>query len=394
MVLRKLLRLLTSRSGFTFSVYMFVPVIFSGVTFICHVDGPPTKKPAATRKTADSGILRHIPPKQRIPLHQLDAGVLKSQRSAFAEGTLANLTTQWVKYVSFCLYHHLDPFPASVETLCRYAHFLSLGFKAHESVVNYICGVKTLHVLLKLPVAAFKDLSLQFTLKGMARNNTYEHREAPPVTIPILQDIYELLDMDSEDDVIFWAVLLVGFFLLLRKCNLVPDSTAKFNPDKQIKWQDLQFKQDHVRVTLRWTKNNQFGRKPLVFALPRIPDSCLCPVTAVLAVLQLSVNNGQNCNGCDSLFKRANGSCYTYGNLQSKLKWVSKILGLDPHLTSHSLRAGGATAAFIAGVPADLIQILGHWKSDCYKRYLRLPEQARLAAGLLMKYHVQRVQEH
>ena len=57
-------------------------------------------------------------------------------------------------------------------------------------------------------------------------------------------------------------------------------------------------------------------------------------------------------------------------------------------MTSHSLRAGGATNAFLAGVPSEIIKILGNWKSDCYLRYIRLPEQARLAAGVLVKYRV------
>ena len=77
-----------------------------------------------------------------------------------------------------------------------------------------------------------------------------------------------------------------------------------------------------------------------------------------------------------------------YKQLQSRLAEMSQLLQLEHKLTSHSLRAGGATAAFLAGVPAEVIKILGHWKSDCYVRYLRLPEQARLAAGVLMKHRI------
>ena len=179
------------------------------------------------------------------------------------------------------------------------------------------------------------------------------------MTPELLQKIHDLLDFSEEDDVIFWAILLVGFFLLLRKCNLVLDSTNKFDPHKQLSWQDLEFKQDHIRVTLRWTKNSQFGNKLLVFALPLIEGSILCPVEAIFNILHfLPIVQGK------SIIMRSDGMCFTYAQLQKRLADVSQQLNLTPKLTSHSLRAGGATAAFLAGVPTELIKILGHWNSD------------------------------
>ena len=316
-------------------------------------------------------------------LAELDAGVRRSQASAFAEGTLANLTTQWVRYMTFCLIYEIDPLPAGVDVLCRYAEYLSLSLKSHESLMGYISGVKTLHKLLDLPINQFSDIELKLALRGLQRNNTHIPKQAPPITPQILHDVYDLLDMDNEEDVIFWAVVLIGFFLLLRKCNLVPDTGASFNPDKQLKRSDLSIEPDHIKVTLRWTKNAQFGNKPLRFVLPRIEGSVLCPVSAILAVLSLVEGNPN-----DSLFKKSSGVCFTYRQLQSKLAWVSQMLDLPDKLTSHSLRAGGATNAFLAGVPGEIIKILGHWKSDCYLKYIRLPEEARFAAGVLVKHRI------
>ena len=89
-----------------------------------------------------------------------------------------------------------------------------------------------------------------------------------------------------------------------------------------------------------------------------------------------------------SLFTKSNGTCYTYKQLQSKLEEVSQRLGLQQKFTSHSLRAGGATNAFLSGVPSEIIKILGHWKSDCYLRYIRMAEQTRFVAGALIKYRI------
>ena len=208
--------------------------------------------------------------------------------AAFAEGTLSNLTTQWVKFLSFFLIYDLDPLPVKEEDLCRYADFLGSCLKSHKSVISYLSGVKTLHILLGYSVAAFNSLSLRLTLRGMHRLNPHVPNQAPPISVDILSKIYKLLNMDNEDDVIFWAVVLVGFFLLLRKCNLVPVSSNKFDPSKQLKRSDLQIAPDHIKVTLRWTKNNQFTKEALRFALPFIQDSVLCPSTAVLDAIAFS----------------------------------------------------------------------------------------------------------
>ena len=43
----------------------------------------------------------------------------------------------------------------------------------------------------------------------------------------------------------------------------------------------------------------------------------------------------------------------------------------------HSLRRGGATLAFKANVPGELIKIQGDWASECYLRYLSIPLEQR-----------------
>ena len=85
-------------------------------------------------------------PRPRIPLQELDANVCAAQTAAFAEGTLAHLTTQWggggVRYLEFCTLYSEQALPASPVTLCRYAQYLiQLGLKAHGSLLCYLSGV-------------------------------------------------------------------------------------------------------------------------------------------------------------------------------------------------------------------------------------------------------------
>ena len=46
--------------------------------------------------------------------------------------------------------------------------------------------------------------------------------------------------------------------------------------------------------------------------------------------------------------------------------------------TGHSFRRGGASHAFQAGIPGELIQICGDWASDSYKKYLEFNMQNKI----------------
>ena len=58
---------------------------------------------------------------------------------------------------------------------------------------------------------------------------------------------------------------------------------------------------------------------------------------------------------------------------------VNKISGL-------SLRCGGASFVFAAGVPAQIIKLHGDWKSSAYERYIHvtMDNQVKLAKVLSM----------
>ena len=63
--------------------------------------------------------------------------------------------------------------------------------------------------------------------------------------------------------------------------------------------------------------------------------------------------------------------------------------GVDPsNYSMHSLRRGGASLAFKAKVPTDLIKVHGDWASDCYLRYLAVPLKQRFAVASQVSYYV------
>ena len=86
------------------------------------------------------------------------------------------------------------------------------------------------------------------------------------------------------------------------------------------------------------------------------------------------------------LFRTTDGRCLKKDKVQGKLREAATKCeaGYDPkNYSSHSLRAGGATAMYHADVPIEDIQRRGRWKSDCWRIYIFGDRQR--ARGLLGK---------
>ena len=131
------------------------------------------------------------------------------------------------------------------------------------------------------------------------------------------------------------------------------------------------------------TKTIQFGRRRLHIPLLAL-DSILCPVTAFekfLAILPnhhyvpafVFVENGEIKWLTESIFIRSFRNIATTSGMPD-----ASLL-----FTGHSFRRGGATWAFQAGVPGELIQICGDWASEAYKQYLEFSMSNKISLAAL-----------
>ena len=187
----------------------------------------------------------------------------------------------------FCLYFSFQPLPASVECVCLFAQFLSRSFKAISSVQNYISGVRTLHALLEVPFSAASSIELKLTLRGLKRMKPHMVREAAPLSPMILHKIHGLLDLRKPFDATMWALLLVSFFTLSRKSNLVVTGGRPFDKNKQLCRSDILVCNKGLLVQFRWSKTNQFGNKVLFVPVLAIFNCLLCPLAAYVNMVKL-----------------------------------------------------------------------------------------------------------
>ena len=309
------------------------------------------------------------------------------RRAAYAESTKTAHMLHWKTYAKFCLYFCLQITPANPETICLFAKFLARSFKAPQSIVNYVASVKLWHSLLDLDMIAFNSLEFILTKKGLFRILAHIPNQTAPVTPEILAMFRQLLDISEPTDATFWALFLIAFFTMARKSNLVPDTAASFDPDRQLSREKVLMGNGCVMVIWTWAKNIQNRNRMHKVPLMHIPGSLLCPVKAYRNMCRLVPLDGKH--PAFALKSNRGPVPVTYQQFNQKLKKPVGACGLNPdNFSTHSFRRGGATYAFRADVPETLIQLRGDWASDCYKKYLEMGLAEKRGVSLWLAKHI------
>lgn len=237
-------------------------------------------------------------------------------------------------------------------------------------------------------------------------------KRAYPVNITIIDHMHSFFDHTDPPDCRGLQhtidLCIVGFFWLLRPAEYLTSTSA--GRSQAFKLGDIAFQTTErtllaldpslndvdvsriLRATLTFTdqKNGVRGEQlcHLATSHPR-----LCPVKALLRICAHLRHHGAP----------PTTPIYTYYDISSRPQSVSPRVvtatlrrsaaslaattGIAPGLiSSRSLRPGGATALLCSGVDANIIQLLGRWKSDAMLRYLRVAAHAfntNLAQGML-----------
>jgi len=267
--------------------------------------------------------------------------------------------------------------PATTETLCRYIAHLSEKLSS-SSLPKYLNIIRLIHLECGLQNPMENNWIINSLLKGVKRHLGAKVNQKAPITVDILCKIHKLLDFSLINDCIFWAVCLTMFFGMLRKSNVLSPSTNGFVLGKHLARQDVHVTSNGIVLIVRWSKTIQYRERELQIPLPCRQGHDLCPTTAILRALALTATAPSS----GPAFVSASPGGFTPltpSAFVSKLKSCISQTGSDSKaFSAHSFRRGGATWAFNCHVPGEIIQVLGDWSSDCYKRYLQIPTQSKL----------------
>ncbi len=199
--------------------------------------------------------------------------------------------------------------------------------------------------------------------------------------------VYYTMDHGDPKQVALWAALDVGWWLLLRKSNLVPDSLDSFNPDRQLVRGDFDIYNQLIMVSLRWTKTIQNKSEVLKVPLIRAKKSPLCPVKAVRNMVSMIPAHPHS--AAFSVPRGRQLVPITYPALNRFIKHKVALLGYDPsRFSSHSIRRGACSYMAECNIRQELIRTVGTWKSDCYMRYIDWAMKSRVEAAQAMADHL------
>ena len=318
-------------------------------------------------------------------MYRLKCDLRQTQSKAYASGTLRHFLSSWGSFKDFCSYFEFVVLPASEETVALYIQCLSRSVRAVSTIKNHVSAIRWVHKLNRAVPPEFTDLDILMALKGLSVDRGLAVRQAAPITPQILAKFYSHLDLTQPEDIAWWALFLVSFFLMLRSSNVTPQTRADYDPVKQLHWSSISLSDKVALVTITWTKTVQYRQRELVIPLLSIPGSFLCPVLALRRLASLGKISSQGAVFCDKYHYPL-----TYKAYLNKVKALAALSGLNPsEFSTHSFRRGGATFAYQAGVPLQLIQLQGDWQSLAVLRYLQYPMEARALVGAKMSQLMQ-----
>ena len=203
----------------------------------------------------------------------LQGEAAKVQASALSEGTKRNYRSIWSLYDKFTRFYDLEPFPATPETLSSFITLVGFSVKSHKTVYNYDSALRKLHDLSSFDSAAFDDIRVKLTLKGLEKVKRHIPLRKLPITPDMLLKFRSHLDFRNSSHLALWAALLVGFFTFFRTANLCPPSKETFCSFSTLSRNNITFTSWGAQLQSRGPKQDNPGTQlwsfqSLVFQTP------------------------------------------------------------------------------------------------------------------------------
>jgi len=293
-----------------------------------------------------------------LPSLPLQEQVRQFIQASKAENTLRGYQSDWRDFCGWCEAHSLSPLPALPETVAAYIAECAGRLKV-GSIQRRLNAIAEAHKAMTLESPTHSPIVAN-TMKGIRRTlGTAANQKAPTLT----DDIRAMVDATDAGLIGLRdrALILLGFAGAFRRSELIG-----------LDIEDCAFSRDGLTITLRRSKIDQqaVGRK---IGIPYGANPETCPVRVLQGwIEQAAITSGP-------LFRSIN----RHGQLQPGqlsgqdvariVKKLAERTKLDAgKYAGHSLRAGHATAAAIAGASErSIMNQTGHRSVQMVRRYIR-----------------------
>ena len=107
----------------------------------------------------------------------------------------------------------------------------------YSSILNYLDGLRWLHVMFDLPPPPLSHCRVQLTLRGLKRLLSASVQRKLPITPNILLALRDVMDLSLPLHRALWAAFLLGFFTFFSKVkHYSPKSFAVIPRRLQVNW--------------------------------------------------------------------------------------------------------------------------------------------------------------
>ena len=279
-------------------------------------------------------------------------------RASKAESTIRGYQSDWRDFCGWCEGHGLCPLPAIPETVAAYIAACAERLKV-GSIQRRLNAITEAHKALGLESPTHSAMVAN-TMKGIRRTKG----TAPAQKTAALTEVIRAMVGATDKGIIGTrdrALILLGFAGAFRRSEIVG-----------LDAEDCTFGKDGLTVTLRRSKTDQQGEGRKI-GIPYGANPETCPVRTLQSWLeQGSISTGPlfrsiNRHGQIRL-RRLSGA-----DVARIVKKLASRTGLDPaKYAGHSLRAGHATSAAIAGASErSIMNQTGHRSVQMVRRYIR-----------------------
>lgn len=270
-------------------------------------------------------------------------GIAAAIEASHAPKTRALYATHRRLWQRWCAARGIDPLPAPPEALAAYLVERAAG-GVTIGTVNGICvALRHVHHQHGLANPAETEIVRNVRLGLRRIYGRAPKRLARPLTVPEIRQIVDAIDRATLAGARDAAIILLGYASAMRGGELT-DLTID----------DVAFKPAGLLITIRQSKTDQAGEGQIV-AVAHGQHAATDPVAALNA--WLSLRGDHDGPLFSRIFKtRVGDQHFCRIAVLNIVRQRAINAGLDgTRITAHSLRAGHATTAALAGVPLTRI---------------------------------------
>ena len=292
-------------------------------------------------------------------LHEETLNNLKTSK---ANNTLRAYRSDFKDFGAFCVKHGFKSMPTDPKIVSLYLTHLSKSSKI-STLRRRLVSIGIVHKM-KGHYLDTKHPIIIENLMGIKRLKGSIQTGKKPILINHLKQIINVINEQDVAEIVKLrnkALILIGFGGGFRRTELI-----------SIDYEDLEFVEEGVKITLRRSKTDQFG-EGMIKGLPYFTNKTYCPVLNIKNWIKLSkIKTGP-------IFRRfAKGSTLTKHRLTDQsvvliIKEYLKIAGIEnQNFSGHSLRSGFATVAAESGADErSIMAMTGHKTTQMVRRYIR-----------------------